>query len=728
LGAHTLRLEPPKPEEVAPATTTPDAPAPSEPAKAGGLPDFAKKADDLDAIKKAVDDAAAVAGPLWLSYLFVVFYILVTTASVTDTDIFLENPIKLAILTVNLGVSLPGYFFLAPIVFLILHAYTLVYFVMLGEKSKWFNRVLHAQIPDATSEAVKNRAIRESLERQLASNIFVQLLAGPPELRRGPFGWLLQLIATVTLVVAPVLLLTLIQIRFLPYHSIVITWTQRLALVADLLLIWWLWRRLLSGREIETQRQIGLWGSIATACTVVFAWVIATFPGERQESLLAEWDKPSVLVSFHNWLFNGPIDASTRNRTSLFSSTLVLTGFNVYKALGIDPEKANSRDFVLHRRGRDLTGAIFDFAILPKVDFTGADLEGASFYGAQLQGASLEYAQLQGASLNNAGFQGTSLYYAQLQGAWLGEAQLQGASLYGAQLQGASLDSAQLKGASLGSARLQGASLKSAQLQGASLDRAQLQGASLDFAQLQGASLAGAQFQGASLEFAQLQGASLQQASLPASDLSQALLWRTNAAPGGFEARDVPGAVRLHDSTDQWQPAWSNERGERPPWNDKAYQDLTKAMDSIPPGNSRDEALDRIRKLDCANPDKMLASCDPSADPPPEAVAWRKALEAARVGDDAYRGTLANVLKDLVCSSGEDAIYVVRGISRPSLPIQDRLEAAGAAARGLIDDLMNKDSKDCPVAAALTDADRAKLLQIKQRIEAAPKPASDSMP
>jgi hypothetical protein len=212
-----LGLEPPKPPNR--ILTDLDAPVPFEGPSARDLPDFAKKADDLEAIKKAVDDAAAVSGGLWLSYLFVVFYILVTTASVTDGDIFLENPIKLAILTVNLGVSLPGYFFLAPIVFVIVHAYTLVYFVMLGEKSKWFNRVLRAQIPDTTSDAVKYRAIRESLERQLASNIFVQMLAGPPELRGGPFGWLLRLIATVTLVVAPVLLLMLIQIRFLPYHS-----------------------------------------------------------------------------------------------------------------------------------------------------------------------------------------------------------------------------------------------------------------------------------------------------------------------------------------------------------------------------------------------------------------------------------------------------------------------------------------------------------------------------
>jgi hypothetical protein len=34
---------------------------------------------------------------------------------------------------------------------------------------------------------------------------------------------------------------------------------------------------------------------------------------------------------------------------------------------------------------------------------------------------------------------------------------------------------------------------------------------------------------------------------------------------------------------------------------------------------------------------------------------------------------------------------------------------------------MNKDTKDCAVAAVLTDADRAKLLQIKQAIAKAKK-------
>jgi hypothetical protein len=77
---------------------------------------------------------------------------------------------------------------------------------------------------------------------------------------------------------------------------------------------------------------------------------------------------------------------------------------------------------------------------------------------------------------------------------------------------------------------------------------------------------------------------------------------------------------------------------------------------------------------------------------------------------------LQRTLNELICSGDDDAIYVVRGEG-----FQSRLQAAGAAAPDMIDDLMNKDSKDCPVAASLTDADRAKLLQIKRDAEKADK-------
>jgi hypothetical protein len=125
------------------------------------------------------------------------FYFAVAAGAVTHADLFFENPVKLPILSVDL--PLLAFFFLAPILFVIIHAYILVHLVMLTDKAKRYHRALHQQIEDD--------AIRDGLRRQLPSNVFVQFLAGAPETREGTFGWILRTIGWTTLVIGPVLLL-----------------------------------------------------------------------------------------------------------------------------------------------------------------------------------------------------------------------------------------------------------------------------------------------------------------------------------------------------------------------------------------------------------------------------------------------------------------------------------------------------------------------------------------
>ena len=122
-------------------------------------------------------------------------------------------------------------------------------------------------------------------------------------------------------------------------------------------------------------------------------------------------------------------------------------------------------------------------------------------------------------------------------------------------------------------------------------------------------------------------------------------------------------------------------------------------MHSLPPGQLREDALGRIQSL------------DPAAKPPPRAAAWQRALEAARVDDKAYAKAFAETLRNRVCLFAYDAIYTLGSVFRRGFGDA----YAYAAAFDLIDDLMNKDGKACPVAATLTDADRAKLLEFKQR-------------
>jgi uncharacterized protein YjbI with pentapeptide repeats len=588
-----------------------------------------------------------------------------------------------------------------------------MHLVMLTEKAKDYDQALREQIG-------ADNPTSDKLRRQLPSNIFIQYLAGPSNLRKSAFGYALGFVAWTTLVIAPMLLLLMMQLQFLPFHSSFITWTERVVLILDLALIWWLWGTIRSGRETEGNhgplfwigRSLGLSVGVAlTIGAILFSAAVATFPGEWQEDHLpsarilpmieaarvkTSWNgvKTSEKNSLHDWIFYSPLDGVTRHRLLPFANTLVLIDFNVLEGLHIDdPKKEDWRDFIFRARGRDLKGARFDFASLPKVDFTGAHLEEASFASARLKGAALDDAWLQSASLD----------FVHLQGASLNGAKLQGASLDGAELQGASLDGAELQGASLFGAELQGASLYEAQLQGAPLPGAQLQAAVLSTAQLPAATLSNAKLQGASLDGAELQGADFRGANLDAADLSDAFLWR---ADGGVES-----GKNLEIADAVWGPVWVDFAGPKraqQPWDKAAYQNLLRTIEGVPAGMRSDWALERIGRLDCDNSDKALAPCDATAPLPPPGVTGFQS--AASEGD--YRKALAAELKSIVCGGDDNSIFVLLGVSRGLVgPTSSTLAAVGTEAQALIDYIM---TPACPVSSKLTDDDRATLQMIKQ--------------
>ena len=99
-----------------------------------GLPDTAKalaaKAKDLEALLTSVIDAASAG--LWSSYIFVLLYLLIAVGSVTHRDLFLESPVKLPFLNVDL--PLIGFLWVGPLLFLVVHAYVLLHFVLLAGK------------------------------------------------------------------------------------------------------------------------------------------------------------------------------------------------------------------------------------------------------------------------------------------------------------------------------------------------------------------------------------------------------------------------------------------------------------------------------------------------------------------------------------------------------------------------------------------------------------------
>jgi hypothetical protein len=171
---------------------------------------------------------------------------------------------------------------------------------------------------------------------------------------------MLKLIALTTLVIFPILLLLLLQIKFLPFHDVTITWVQRTALFLDIVLLWLLRPPVLAELGVEifggvrvrarVLRGIGLVLAVVMCIAALwFSIVVATIPDEWQETALAALKGPrwriayveygkekTKLFSTHDLLFAGDVNPATRRRDSLFSNSLVLPGFNLYEALKVD--------------------------------------------------------------------------------------------------------------------------------------------------------------------------------------------------------------------------------------------------------------------------------------------------------------------------------------------------------------------------------------------------------
>src|SRR5262249_39544719 len=147
------------------------------------------------------------------------------------------------------------------------------------------------------------------LRQKLPINIFVQFLAGPQQVRKGPIGFLLRLIAWISLVVGPVALLIFFELQFLPYHDVWITMWQRIAVIVDLLFLWILWPMVLHGEVAGRGGRRIKWGVGSLLACISFAsfllvFSIATFRGEWLDERVT-W---SPLRELHKFLVVGEID------------------------------------------------------------------------------------------------------------------------------------------------------------------------------------------------------------------------------------------------------------------------------------------------------------------------------------------------------------------------------------------------------------------------------------
>jgi uncharacterized protein YjbI with pentapeptide repeats len=544
---------------------------------------------NLDALLDSLNGSAERFQTLWFSFLGLTLYLAIAALATTHRNLLLGEPQVLPIL--NIKVELLPFYVIAPLLYLVFHFYLLMMLLLLARSAAPFEQQLHITLPI--------EADRELYRTRVENALFLQMLVGPKPEREGLNGRLLAAIALITIVLAPLATLILIQMMFLPYHSLAITWWHRVLVLADLTLIIVLWRRyyyqsgierppLLFGRRDRLTNRL-----ILTAAVLWLAFWEGRWAGEP-------WIGRRDLAS----TVHGVVFGLFPDRLRLGDETIV-------------GEK------LLEETKKEITSRGGDF--VPTIKLDDRDLEAAVLRGADLRGVSLKDAVMRGANLSFARLDGSRLLGTDLQGAYLSAAQLQGANLDGAQLQGAWLDHAQLQGANLS---------------------AQLQGAVLTFAELQGANLSYAQLQGAELKSAQLQGADLRSADLSDSELEGTFVFRTDISDANLATAVIHSIeadkVKREDSgktaplteadLDTWIAAATAFAHER----DKAK--IARFARLKPPQTTEQDASDQATWNGLA---KQSAALDPDG--------------------TQSRHRLADRLGDLACGP-DDAPYVARGL------------------------------------------------------------------
>ena len=625
----------------------------------------------LEAVNKSGDTAHTA----WLIFLTIMAYMTVAVAGVTHKALLLETAVSLPLLQVQIPIT--QFFEFAPIILGLFHLGVVSQLVLLARKTLEFDQAIRLL------ESTDRRT--HPLRLELDNFFFVQAIAGPH--RSLVMSAFLHAMSWLTLVILPVLLILYVQVVFLPYHDVGITWTHRITLLADIVMLVLIGVFLMRS---EANFFTAFWRSstsnplsfvstgLVLALAALFSLFVATVPGEPLDQIAQRFAPPQAAIgadgrelrqtaSFALPMMKARTDGSLLG----FQRNLVITDTDLVVDKDVSGEEPT-----LNLRGRDLRFARLDRSDLHQADLTGADLSDASLAGTDLRKAFLGCASLDELLLtdNRASARCVTARRANLKKARLSEAQLTGIDLRGAQLEEAQMDGAELPYALLTGANLAGARLDKADLTGgvqaqaANFLVASLQGADLTGAHLQGADFSSATLQGSILAHAHLQGAVLRDAELEGADLTQSRLQAADLAGARIRAVDLRGAgVWMTQSPAQDAMALSDfsDLAIRP-LDDGETAALALATQRLPAGPQRAQMTAKLAGIVQGPASRGWAG---SA----EQLRWDSMVKASTAATgEGYKTQLTEYLGRLACRARFNSGGVATGIARRAQTLQFR--------------------------------------------------------
>ncbi len=550
-------------------------------------PDNTVTSPNTEQLLDSANSASQTVAALHVGFLAFVAYFGVITWGTTHEDMLRISPVKLPILDVEL--PLTAFYNFVPWMAVLLHFNLLMQLELLS--CKLWN--LDRHLPNTPAgQQVRDRLFIFPFTHLIAGHTHVKLIR-----------WLMSLVVGITVIALPLFMLLAAQIRFLPFHDEAITWSQRLAVWVDALMLFALWPLIASPQDRALEwwqnavyRLFGYWPAYIKyfsllAWDKVRYWLQPPSKSSTQkvripEPLLSPGTEPKgvvvLLVSvplvlllsivavipgsitvqtyFKPAKHGAPPDGATENALSYFEDWLIRKApaswlsvaayqYDTVTCTSL-PEAEKTEASILQVMFGPC--AWHDLSLFPRnlnlkeaklipKEVSLSLLTRATDPNKQVRDSAFK--EFDGLNLQNRDLRFANLFGVVLPKADLRHVQLQGAILLKAKLQGiVGWDKMQLQGAILGGTQLQGAGLIDADLRNADLRGADLQGADLGWANLQSADLRGADLRAATIQGAKLQGADLRGAKLQGANLREANLQGSSLDYAKLQGADLTQA------------------------------------------------------------------------------------------------------------------------------------------------------------------------------------------
>ncbi|UUX51523.1 pentapeptide repeat-containing protein [Nisaea acidiphila] len=473
-----------------------------------------------DQLREACSDSAHACRTSLYTLIAVCLYVAITAASISDVEFLTGTTIQLPILGVSVPLVPAMYF--APIVILVVHAYTLSHFIEFLRRLRLFH------------ESLASLARADQLGMAISP-----FLPGQAALRHCRSGLLLTAAhfgSLLTIFLLPLATMAFHQMLHVRYQSDPLTTTHATITTLDLFIA-----LLTAHKSYELSEKNHL---INKTCllsfylfialpTIYFSWVDMTPPGGSMEktflastvlyvtnnfsshekekklcqthyngSRATKEDKEELDEAKDNNQFDPGTHSGLRCRTILLSReniidqiyrrSLIISRTDITPDLGSEESIVTAHDLIGRRINR--SGANLRLLTLVQVDMPRAFLKGADLRYAYLDKSNLDGSVIRDGNFTDAVLQKISLRNANLSGGEFKNANLRKSILTGAELTKADLTDSTMAKADLRGANLTKAILKNTNFDRANLDFALLDKAKLDETRLTHTSLRGAEF------------------------------------------------------------------------------------------------------------------------------------------------------------------------------------------------------------------------------------------